>query len=108
MEAYICETCGTQHAAGEQPPAQCAICDDDRQYIGWKGQRWTTLDALHQDHHNRVQTEEPGLIGIGTEPAFAIGQRALLVQTPKGNLLWDCITLLDDTTIDAVRALGGV
>ena len=110
MEAYICETCGTQYAqrAGEQPPANCPICDDERQYVGWKGQRWTTLEALGRDRHNRVQSEEPNLTGIGTEPAFAIGQRALLVQTPAGNLLWDCITLLDSATIEAVRALGGL
>ena len=30
MEIYICETCGTEHTAGEQPPAHCAICEDDR------------------------------------------------------------------------------
>jgi glyoxylase-like metal-dependent hydrolase (beta-lactamase superfamily II) len=108
MENYMCETCGTQYAPSDQPPAHCAICEDDRQYIGWKGQRWTTLAHLAQDHHNRVQAEEPGLIGIGTEPAFAIGQRALLVQTPEGNVLWDCISLLDAETIDAVRALGGI
>jgi glyoxylase-like metal-dependent hydrolase (beta-lactamase superfamily II) len=63
---------------------------------------------LCRDHQSRVQPEEPGLIGIGTDPAFAIGQRALLVQTPEGNLLWDCITLLDPATIEAVRALGGI
>src|SRR5690349_18457962 len=108
MENYMCETCGTQHAAGDQPPTHCAICEDDRQYIGWKGQRWTTLAALRQDHHNKVQPEEPGLTGIGTEPGFAIGQRALLVQTPEGNLLWDCITLLDPATVAAVQALGGL
>jgi glyoxylase-like metal-dependent hydrolase (beta-lactamase superfamily II) len=108
MENYMCETCGTQYTASEQPPAHCAICEDDRQYIGWKGQRWTTLAALAADHHNRLQPEEPNLIGIGTEPAFAIGQRALLVQTPEGNVLWDCISLLDAATIDAVRALGGI
>ena len=108
MEHYICETCGTQQAASAQPPAHCAICEDERQYIGWQGQRWTTLAALRRDHHNRMQLEEPGLTGIGTEPAFAIGQRALLVQTPEGNVLWDCITLLDAATIAAVRALGGI
>ena len=108
MKTYICETCGTQHAASAQPPAHCAICEDERQYVGWKGQRWTTPDALVQDHHNRVQLEEPNLTGIGTEPGFAIAQRALLVQTPEGNLLWDCISLLDEATIEAVRALGGV
>ncbi|MGQ0601075.1 MAG: MBL fold metallo-hydrolase [Anaerolineales bacterium] len=108
METYICGTCGTQYLPSEQPPARCTICDDERQYVGWKGQRWTTLELLRQDHRNRVQSEEPHLTGIGTEPAFAIGQRALLVQTLAGNLLWDCITLLDSATIEAVRALGGL
>src|SRR5262249_47971995 len=108
MENYICETCGTEHTASDQPPAHCAICEDDRQYIGWKGQRWTTLDALRREQHNRVHQEEPNLTGIGTEPAFAIGQRASLIQTPEGNLLWECITLLDAATVEAVRALGGL
>jgi glyoxylase-like metal-dependent hydrolase (beta-lactamase superfamily II) len=48
------------------------------------------------------------LTGIVTEPKFAIGQRTLLVQTPRGNVLWDCISLLDDATIEAVKALGGI
>ena len=104
----ICTTCGTQFAATAAPPAHCPICEDERQYIGWQGQQWTTLDALRQDHHNLVKSEEPGLIGIGAQPSFAIGQRALLVQTPAGNVLWDCISLIDDETIAAVQALGGV
>ncbi len=32
---------------------------------------------------------EPDLYAIGTTPEFGIGQRALLVRTPHGNLLWD-------------------
>ncbi len=48
------------------------------------------------------------MFGIGTEPSFAIGQRALLVQSPAGNLLWDCVTLLDDQTIERVNELGGI
>jgi len=48
------------------------------------------------------------VIGIGTEPAFAIGQRALLITTSAGNVLWDMITYLDDELIRTVRALGGV
>lgn len=108
MPAFICITCGTQHPESGAPPETCTICADDRQYIGRGGQRWTTLEELMQKHHNRIQPLEPGLIGIASEPEFAIGQRALLVQTPEGNLLWDCITLLDPQTIDAVRSLGGV
>ena len=54
------------------------------------------------------QDEAPQLLGIGTEPEFAIGQRALFLQSPGGNLLWDCISLLDDETIAEVNTLGGI
>ena len=48
------------------------------------------------------------LIGIGTQPKFAIGQRALLLCTDMGNILWDCISLIDDATITLISALGGL
>ena len=108
MTHYICATCGVQHAATDAAPSHCPICEDDRQYIGYKGQRWTTIPELQKDHHNRIEDVDPGIIGIGTVPAFAIGQRALLVRTPNGNVLWDCISLLDDATVEAVGALGGI
>lgn len=104
---HICATCGVQFAATEKAPEHCPICEDERQYVGWKGQRWTTLDELRRTHRNEVR-DELGLTGIGTEPSFAIGQRALLVPSREGNLLWDCITLLDDATVEAVRKLGGI
>lgn len=108
MAHHICRTCGTQFAAREQPPAACPICEDERQYIGWEGQQWTTLPALQKNHHNIIKTIDPNLTGIGTHPSFAIGQRALLVQAPGGNILWDCISLIDAPTIAAIRALGGI
>lgn len=108
MPNYICVTCGNQYALTEQPPQQCAICEDERQYVNPNGQTWTTLAELQQAHHNRITSLEPGLVQIGTEPKFAIGQRALLVQGPNGNVLWDCVSLIDDATIDALNALGGV
>ena len=43
-----------------------------------------------------------------TTPGFAIGQRALLILRPEGNILWDCITLLDAATIALVKSLGGI
>ncbi len=108
MENYICQTCGTQFTETDTPPTHCPICEDPRQYIGWEGQKWTTLKELRRDHQNLIKPLEPGLVGIGTQPGFAIGQIALLVQTPEGNLLWDCISLIDDATIQAVRSLGGI
>jgi hypothetical protein len=104
----ICQTCGTQFAAMEKPPEHCPICCDERQYIGIGGQRWTTLASLQETRHNLIKPIAPGLTGIGTEPSFAIGQRALLVQSPDGNVLWDCISLIDAPTVVAVKALGGI
>jgi glyoxylase-like metal-dependent hydrolase (beta-lactamase superfamily II) len=51
---------------------------------------------------------EAQLWSIDTRPPFAIGQRALLVQTAAGNFLWDCISYIDDDTVQRVRELGGL
>lgn len=108
MIAHICVTCGTQHAPSAAPPAACPICEDERQYVGPAGQRWTTMAELRRTHMNAWLEHEPGLLGIGTTPGFAIGQRALLILRPEGNILWDCITLLDSATIALVKSLGGI
>lgn len=105
---YICRTCGTQFPVSDRPPEHCPICEDERQYVGPKGQQWTTLEALQAEYHNLIRTVEPGLTGIGSVPTFAIGQRALLVHTPAGNVLWDCISLIDETTLTTLNALGGI
>lgn len=76
--------------------------------MGHEGQQWTTLVELQTDHHNAIKNLGPHLIGIATEPKFAIGQRALLIQSPEGNILWDCISLIDEPTIAAIKALGGI
>ena len=108
MANFICVTCGTQFATADIPPTVCRICNDERQYVGWNGQQWTTLDELRQSHRNAVRLEEPRLYGIGMEPSFAIGQRALLVTHPDGNVLWDCIPLIDEGLIEMIRGLGGI
>jgi len=101
-------TCGAQFPASAEPPSACAICEDSRQFVGLDGQQWTTLEKLAQGHHNVIKQEEPGLYSIHTKPHFAIGQRAFLVQTLQGNVLWDCLALLDQQTVDAIRDLGGI
>lgn len=108
MPNFICATCGTQYAETEQPPGACTICQDERQYVKVTGQQWTTLQKLQLTNRNSLKFKEPGLIGIGIEPHFAIGQRALLLRTPQANVLWDCIPLLDEAMIEAIRAMGGI
>jgi glyoxylase-like metal-dependent hydrolase (beta-lactamase superfamily II) len=108
MEHYFCVTCGAQVAATAEPLARCPVCEDERQYIGHQGQRWATLDEMRRDHRNLVQPIETHLTGFTTEPRFAIGQQAQLIETPAGNVLWNCISFIDDATIAAVAERGGL
>ncbi|MTI29808.1 MBL fold metallo-hydrolase [Xanthovirga aplysinae] len=109
MNNYICKTCGTQFKESSYSPDSCPICRDERQYVGLNGQSWITLKRLKQEGYNNLWKQEaPGLIGIGISPSFAIGQRALLIQTQKGNVLWDCIPFMDEETIEKVKSLGGL
>lgn len=101
----ICVTCGTQFAAAIE---HCPICEDPRQFVGWEGQQWTTHEEMLGKFENKFGEHELGVTSIITEPKFAIGQRAYLIQTPEGNILWDCISFLDDLTIDRVKSLGGL
>jgi glyoxylase-like metal-dependent hydrolase (beta-lactamase superfamily II) len=106
---YICKTCGVEYAESEAPPSACVICEDERQYVGWGGQQWTTREELlASGYQNEVRELEPGLTGLGITPSFSIGQRALLVQTAAGNVLYDCVSLLDDETRERVAGLGGI
>ncbi len=108
MSLFICATCGTQYPESDQPPAECPICVDDRQYVHPDGQRWTTLEDLRPHFKNVIAEVEPGLHRIKSEPKVALGQQAFLIQTPHGNVLWDCITLIDAATVEAINRLGGV
>src|SRR5437773_8581712 len=86
MPNSICTTCGTQYTETDQPPAACAICEEPRQYVKKTGQQWTTLEKLQLTYRNSIKHKEPGLIGIGIDPHFAIGQRALFLRAPKANV----------------------
>ena len=109
MENFICRTCGVQFTESDAPPPECPICLDPRQYVGWEGQQWTTMQGLIEaGHRNDLRSEASCLLGIGITPAFSIGQRALLVQTPGGNVLYDCVSLLDDTAVSEIEGRGGI
>jgi glyoxylase-like metal-dependent hydrolase (beta-lactamase superfamily II) len=105
---HICATCGTSFPETLAPPQHCPICEDERQYVPRSGQAWTTPKALAARHVNAWRQLEPNLFEIHTQPQFAIGQRALLLKTPDGNILWDCLSLIDEATVTLIRALGGI
>lgn len=108
MTIHICRTCGTSYPDAPTPPARCPICEDERQYVTEAGQGWTTPAALAREHSNAWRMLEPNLFEICTQPKFGIGQRAFLIRTPHGNVLWDCIALIDDATRELVSSLGGL
>jgi glyoxylase-like metal-dependent hydrolase (beta-lactamase superfamily II) len=108
MTGFLCVTCGTQYPPSIDPPATCLICSEERQYLGLQGQHWTLLEELRRDHTNTFHPREPKLTAILTQPAFAINQRAFLLETPGGNILWDCIALLDDAAAQFIRERGGL
>ena len=76
--------------------------------MGHDGQQWTTLEKLRQGHRNRWEELPGGLGSIHTEPKFAIGQRCLLVRRETGNIRWDAVSLVDEETVEKIRAAGGV
>src|SRR5919108_368987 len=72
VDLPICATCGVQYPA---PREDCPVCVDERQYVGWDGQQWVSMAELAAaGHRSRVAEEGPGVLGVGTEPAFPGGQ----------------------------------
>jgi hypothetical protein len=107
MPAFICTQCGTQFAESGMPPPRCPICEDERQYVRWLGQAWTTMGELATTHDLGWHQDEE-VVGLAVEPSFAIGQRALLVREPEGCTLWDCVPLLTRNIVEFIRSQGGL
>ncbi len=60
--SHICVTCGTQYPNPNEPPRNCPICQDERQYVGPLGQKWIALPELQKTHRN-VFFEEAKISG---------------------------------------------
>lgn len=104
----LCKACGTSYEIAGSHPEQCKICEDERQYVPVTGQEWIDLPSLCASHTNKWKQHGADLLSIQTVPAFAINQRAFIVRTPEGNILWDCIAALDDATKTLISSLGGL
>jgi hypothetical protein len=108
MPRFICITCGTQYPESAYPPSACLICEDERQYVPAGGQDWTTMGALAEGHEIGWAEEAEGLFSLKIRPSFAIAQRAFLILHPQGNILWDCVSLIDKATVRRIEGLGGL
>lgn len=108
MTVFMCRACGTQFAESENPPANCPICEDERQFVPADGQQWTDMETLSKTCRVNWKEEAPGLHSLRIEPHFAIGQRAFFIEYPGGNVLWDCLSLIDSPTIARIRDRGGL
>ena len=107
MPIWTCEQCGAQFPENAEPPQACLICEDERQFVNWKGQAWLTPEELAKGR-KLVWRDDLGIPGIAIEPGFAIGQRALLVPEADGCVMWDSVPLVTREAIDYVRSLGGL
>lgn len=103
----LCTACGTQFPVNFLDEF-CSTCVEERQSIPATGQSWTTHTQLLQTHHTKIVKLKENLYEIVVSPKFAIGQRALLVLSESGNVLWDCIPLLDQNVIDFINEKGGL
>src|SRR5690606_35878455 len=103
----ICFTCGTYYPQ-EFPDKICPICNDERQYLPDEGQIWTSYNRVNENHTVHVREITERLFEITIVPSFAIGQRAFLIVTEHGNILWDCIPLLNDLLKSFIHSAGGL
>src|SRR2546430_12181644 len=102
--AWICATCGVQQPESPAPPPDCPICLDERQYLPPGGQRWTTRGELgDRGHRIALRPQETDLLGAGTDPPVAIGQRALVVRQEGKGLFWDLPGFIDSDAVQQVR-----
>ena len=65
MPLWTCEQCGAQFPESAEPPQACLICEDERQFVNWKGQAWLTREELAK-RHKLVWRDDLGIPGIAS------------------------------------------
>ena len=106
--ANICKTCGTRYSPEIFNERECPVCLDDRQYLKEYGQKWISYHSLKQNHRVVINQLDENVFELTMQPSFAIGQKAHLLLTDFGNILWDCIPLFDETSASFILERGGL
>lgn len=107
--APVCVTCGTQYPEAERMD-DCPVCRDERQYVGWQGQRWTTTAEIAASHEVHFE-DAAGVMTLSLTPSFAIGQRAFLIpqEGPGARMvMWECLPTVTAAAVERIAELGGV
>ncbi|MDB5420868.1 MAG: hypothetical protein JWR59_815, partial [Brevundimonas sp.] len=105
--AWTCETCGVQGEPMTAPPKDCPICLDERQYVGWAGQRWLAPDEIRRNREIIFRNED-GVTTMVLNPALAINQRAFLIPHAAGHIMWECLATVTDKALERLANMGGV
>ncbi len=106
-DPWFCVNCANEYAPAVDPPAECLICTDEREFVPPGGQQWarpTDLDERTID----CSEVEPDLLAITLDPQVGIGQRTFLIRTPAGNLLWEPPGYIDQSLVRLIRSHGGI
>lgn len=106
--ANICKTCGTRFASEKFDADKCPVCLDDRQYLKEYGQEWLSYNELRKNHTVKINFLRTNIFEITLQPSFAIGQKAHLITTSEGNILWDCIPMIDKASASFINKKGGL
>jgi glyoxylase-like metal-dependent hydrolase (beta-lactamase superfamily II) len=100
-------TCGTQYPPRAGARSACPICLDERQYVGWSGQRW--IDSAELASTSEIRFEDcSGVMTMFLEPSFAISQRAFLIPQDGGLLMWECLSAVTGAALERIAGMGGV
>lgn len=108
MTCFICTACGTQFGESQEKPPACPICEDERQFVPETGQGWTDMASIGGAHDVVWKEEAEGIHSLQIAPSFAIGQRAFFIEGPDGNILWDCLSLVDEASVTRIAEAGGL
>ncbi|CAH0281791.1 hypothetical protein [Chryseobacterium sp. Bi04] len=103
----MCAECGTQYPESYTDNA-CIICEDERQAVPQSGQSWISHEKLLEEHSVKIKKINNNLYEFVVNPRFSIGQRALFVISEDGNILWNCIPLLDEGVVEFIKSKGGL